>query len=47
MNGESPPTMIAVVVLYAATFEVTPIAWESRTREGLMSAELYGPRKAI
>jgi hypothetical protein len=47
MNGDSPPTMIPVVVLYTAVCGSMCIASARRLRLGLMSAALYGPKKAM
>lgn len=40
MKGETPPRMMPVVVLYAATLELTSNALLRLTSEGLMSAAL-------
>ena len=47
MNGDTPPRMIPVVVLYAAVLESTWKCLLRRTRLGLMRAALYGPKKAM
>ena len=47
IKGETPPRMMAVVVLYAAVFESTCIDVARRTSDGLTNAALYGPRKAM
>ena len=47
MKGDIPPTIIAVVVLYAAILELTWKCLLRRTRLGFIKAELYGPKKAM
>ena len=46
-HTETPPRIIAVVVLYATTLEFLCMASLKRTRLGLITAESNGPKKAI
>lgn len=46
-KGDTPPRMIAVVVLYAAILELTWKCLLRRRRLGLIKAEVYGPKKAM